>query len=118
MDRWVEFRGLGVSLGRSEGRLVFLSWDHLGDEGEALLPESAVLWDTMIPPQVSRLSAKVCGLVIEEGGMLSHGATLAREMRIPCVVGVRLKGNVPAGTVVVVDGAAGLVRAKLTPGDP
>ena len=29
------------------------------------------------------------GLVIERGGMLSHGAIVAREFGIPCVVGVQ-----------------------------
>ncbi len=31
---------------------------------------------------------KIKGLVIRNGGVLSHGAVLAREFNIPCVVGV------------------------------
>jgi pyruvate,water dikinase len=31
----------------------------------------------------------ISGLVIERGGMLSHGAIVAREFGIPCVVGIR-----------------------------
>ena len=56
----------------------------------------------------------IAGLVIERGGMLSHGAIVAREFGIPCVVGVRdatvrlrdgarLRVDGDRGTVDVVD---------------
>ena len=52
----------------------------------------------------------VAGLVIERGGMLSHGAIIAREFGIPCVVGVRdAMGAIPDGASVTVDGDAGRV---------
>jgi phosphohistidine swiveling domain-containing protein len=51
------------------------------------------------------------GLVIERGGMLSHGAIIAREYGIPAVVGVpdatRLIGN---GDKLRVDGDHGIVQ--------
>ncbi len=53
----------------------------------------------------------VSGLVMERGGMLSHGAIVAREFGIPTVVGVRdATKRVPSGTTVTVDGDAGCVR--------
>ena len=52
----------------------------------------------------------ISGLVIERGGMLSHGAIIAREFGIPSVVGVkdamRLIGH---GKSITVDGDRGLV---------
>ena len=51
-------------------------------------------------------------LVMEMGGANSHGAVVAREYGIPAVVGVpRATGRVRPGSVLTVDGAAGLVRA-------
>ena len=51
------------------------------------------------------------GLITETGGVLSHGAILAREYGIPTVTGVAdavsLLGD---GTLVDVDGGAGAVR--------
>lgn len=50
----------------------------------------------------------VSGLVIERGGMLSHGAIIAREFGLPCVVGVAgATARIPHGAVVTVDGDRG-----------
>jgi phosphohistidine swiveling domain-containing protein len=49
-------------------------------------------------------------LVIERGGMLSHGAIIAREFGVPCVVGVaRASSRIAHGTVLDVDGDRGIV---------
>jgi len=43
--------------------------------------------------------------------MLSHGAIIAREFGIPCVVGVRdATRQIPDGVTVAVDGDNGRVR--------
>lgn len=51
------------------------------------------------------------GLVTELGGLLSHGAVVAREFGLPCVVGV--KGATMAfksGDLVRLDGAEGTIE--------
>lgn len=49
-------------------------------------------------------------LVMEMGGMMSHGAVVAREYGIPAVVGVaRATEEIESGQRVTVDGAAGTV---------
>jgi pyruvate,water dikinase len=51
------------------------------------------------------------GLVLERGGMLSHGAILAREYGIPTVVGVPgVTQNITTGAGLEVDGDQGHVR--------
>jgi pyruvate,water dikinase len=51
------------------------------------------------------------GLVLERGGMLSHGAILAREYGIPSVVGVRdAARRIRPGQVVRIDGDRGVVH--------
>jgi pyruvate,water dikinase len=51
------------------------------------------------------------GLVLERGGMLSHGAIIAREYGIPCVVGVPdATRRIPEGKTVFIDGDCGHVR--------
>jgi len=50
------------------------------------------------------------GLVMEMGGMMSHGAVVAREYGIPAVVGVAgATEQIDTGRVVTLDGAAGTV---------
>jgi pyruvate,water dikinase len=49
-------------------------------------------------------------LVMEMGGMMSHGAVVAREYGIPAVVGVPdATGRIATGEHVTVDGSAGTV---------
>ena len=53
----------------------------------------------------------IAGLVMERGGMLSHGAIIAREFGIPSIVGVRdATRAIPGGALVTVDGDRGTVR--------
>ncbi len=51
------------------------------------------------------------GLVLERGGMLSHGAIVAREFGIPAVVGVENAASAIAdGALITVDGYHGTVQ--------
>ena len=57
------------------------------------------------------LFANASAIVVERGSLLSHSAIVARELGIPCVVG--LKGAmdwITTGDQIEVDGAAGTVR--------
>ncbi len=50
------------------------------------------------------------GLVVERGGMLSHGAIIARELGIPAVVGVRdATRRIISGSRLSIDGGRGVV---------
>ena len=51
------------------------------------------------------------GLVMERGGMLSHGAILAREYGLPTVVGVAdATSRIEQGRMILVDGDRGIVQ--------
>jgi rifampicin phosphotransferase len=53
----------------------------------------------------------ISGLVMERGGMLSHGAIIAREFGIPSIVGVADATRlIPSGATVCLDGDRGTVR--------
>jgi len=54
------------------------------------------------------------GLVVERGGLLSHGAIIAREYGIPAVIGVSHATELIAnGTDIEVDGDRGLVYTRI-----
>jgi rifampicin phosphotransferase len=61
----------------------------------------------------------ISGLVVERGGMLSHGAIIAREFGIPSVVGVKdATRRIAHGSMVTVDGNRGAIaiaRASTVP---
>jgi phosphotransferase system enzyme I (PtsI) len=61
--------------------------------------------------------ASIVGLVTLLGGPTSHTAIIARQLGIPCVVAVHDLESVPAGTPVLLDGAAGEVVVEPDPAE-
>ncbi len=55
--------------------------------------------------------ATASAVVTDTGGVLCHSAVVAREYRIPAVVGARAAmATIRDGQMVEVDGSAGVVR--------
>ncbi len=66
--------------------------------------------ETTAPPWTP-LFATASAVVTDTGGILSHCAVVAREYRIPAVVGTgRATAAICDGQILEVDGDAGLVR--------
>ena len=66
--------------------------------------------ETTAPPWTP-LFATAAAIVTDTGGILSHCAVVAREYRIPAVVGTgRATATIRDGQILEVDGDAGLVR--------
>ncbi|KAB2460156.1 phosphoenolpyruvate synthase [Bacillus sp. CH126_4D] len=75
--------GLPVSSGVIEGRArVILSME------EANLEEGDILVTAFTDPGWTPLFVSIKGLVTEVGGLMTHGAVIAREYGLPAVVGV------------------------------
>lgn len=75
--------GLAVSSGIVEGRArVILKME------EADLEEDDILITPFTDPSWTPLFVSVKGLVTEVGGLMTHGAVIAREYGLPAVVGV------------------------------
>ncbi|MHB8901116.1 MAG: PEP/pyruvate-binding domain-containing protein [Thermoguttaceae bacterium] len=68
-----------------------------------------------IQPMMTHLVPLACAVIERRGGMLIHGAIIARELGIPCVNGIaRLTELLEDGLIVTVDGHLGIV----TVGEP
>jgi len=66
--------------------------------------------ETTAPPWTP-LFATAAAIVTDTGGVLSHCAVVAREYRVPAVVGTgRATTTIRDGQILEVDGDAGLVR--------
>ena len=73
------------------------------ERGEILVAEN-------IDPGWTGVFPLIAGLVTETGGLLSHGALLAREYGIPAVMGVRAATRrFETGTWVEIDGSTGSI---------
>jgi pyruvate,water dikinase len=63
-----------------------------------------------IQPMMTHLVPLACAIVERRGGMLIHGAIIAREMAIPCVNGIaHVVDLLEEGEIVTVDGYLGIV---------
>jgi rifampicin phosphotransferase len=75
--------GLPVSRGTIEGRARVIL-----DMADAEVEPGDILVTTSTDPSWSPLFVAIAGLVTEVGGLMTHGAVIAREYGLPAVVGV------------------------------
>lgn len=98
--------GLGVSAGVVEGRARVIS-----TMAEAALEPGDVLVTTYTDPSWTPLFVGLRGLVTEVGGLMTHGAVIAREYGVPAVVAVeRATLLIRDGQRIRVNGTDGLVE--------
>jgi pyruvate,water dikinase len=98
--------GLAVSSGVVEGRArVVLNLEH------ADLQEGDILVTSFTDPSWTPLFVSIKGLVTEVGGLMTHGAVIAREYGLPAVVGVENATKLIAdGRRIRVHGTEGYVE--------
>jgi phosphohistidine swiveling domain-containing protein len=106
-DRARHLCGVGACGGSATARAAILrdvTESHKLSAGDVLVTrQTDPGWGSIFP--------LISGLVIERGGMLSHGAIIAREFGIPSVVGVKDATRLIAhGSSITVDGDRGLVQ--------
>ncbi|MFC2037148.1 PEP-utilizing enzyme, partial [Chloroflexota bacterium] len=98
--------GQPAAPGLATGRVrVIRSPEDLGQfrAGEVLVCDA-------IQPTMTHLVPLACAIVERRGGMLIHGAIIARELGIPCANGIANATDVlQVGDVVTVDGYLGIV---------
>ncbi|WP_086828568.1 PEP/pyruvate-binding domain-containing protein [Allokutzneria sp. NRRL B-24872] len=104
--------GVAGSPGSYTGRVrVVLDESELGriEPGDVLVcPVTAPVWSVVFP--------SIGALVTDVGGMLAHGAIIAREYRVPAVLGTGVGTSVLRdGDLVTVDGTTGTVTAAVVP---
>ncbi len=77
------------------------------------LEDDEILITSNTDPAWTAVFSKVGGLITETGGILSHGAVISREYRIPAVTAVKGATNLfKTGEKLVVDGNEGVVYKK------
>jgi pyruvate, water dikinase len=102
--------GLAAAPGKTVGTAWLIGQDVDPMHALAAVPEGSIVIATMITPDQVIQLRQVAGIVTEQGGMTSHAAILARELKIPAVVGVRqVTERIRTGDRVAIDGDRGLV---------
>jgi pyruvate,water dikinase len=100
-------RGLGVSRGTVVGRARIV----LNPTEQNRLSPGEILVTKVTDPGWTPLFLIAGGLILEKGGLLSHGAIVAREFGIPAVVGVKdAVKQIEDGRLVCVDAESGEIK--------
>lgn len=98
--------GLPVSSGVIEGRARVISKLE-----EANLEDGDILVTAFTDPSWTPLFVSIKGLVTEVGGLMTHGAVIAREYGLPAVVGVENATNlIKDGQRIRVHGTEGYIE--------
>jgi len=103
-----ELKGIGCCPGRVKARVQVITDPQSVDSlnGDILVTSSTDPgWVTLFPT--------ASAIIVERGSLLSHSAIVAREMSIPCIVGVTgLLRTLKTGDVVEMDGSSGVVAVQ------
>ncbi|RFZ94925.1 phosphoenolpyruvate synthase [Mucilaginibacter conchicola] len=98
--------GIAVSSGIIEGRARVLF-----DVQDAKLEEGDILVTKFTDPSWTPLFVSIKGLVTEVGGLMTHGAVIAREYGLPAVVGVEnATGIIQNGQMIRLNGTDGYIE--------
>src|SRR4029434_2879372 len=79
------YSGIGAAPGGASGKAYVIR----NAEDIMAVPAGSILVMRILHPHLAPLLPRVAGLVVEEGAILQHATTLARECGIPAAVGVR-----------------------------
>jgi pyruvate,water dikinase len=100
-----QLRGTGMSAGIVRGRVKCLRTAH-----EKSLAPGDILVAFTTDPGWTPLFVSAAAIILEIGGVLQHGALVARELNKPCVAGIAdVFAHLRDGQFVEVDGAYGIV---------
>jgi phosphohistidine swiveling domain-containing protein len=98
--------GIGASPGVIEGRVRVVT-----DPTFAEVEPGEILVAPVTDPAWAPIMFVSSALVVEIGGLLSHAAVVAREMGIPCVMGIGdATSRLQTGDLCRIDGDAGVVE--------
>jgi len=100
------YSGVGAAPGRATGKAHIIR----NAEDAMEVPVGCILVMRILHPHLAPLLPRVAGLVVEEGAILQHATTLARECGIPAAVGIRdARSLINDGELLDVDGFTGKV---------
>ena len=86
-----DFGGVPASLGRVKGKvkICFGAVDAI-----AKIEKGDILVASMTTPDFVPAMKKAVAIVTDEGGITAHAAIVARELKIPCIVGTKIATKV------------------------
>ena len=96
--------------GKAVGRVVKVSEMEISSKD---FPTGSILVCECTTPEFLPLMKKAAAIITDQGGILSHAAIVARELKIPCLVGTGKATQIlNDGDLVEIDSEKGLIRKR------
>ena len=104
-----ELSGLVASVGVAEGRVVIVK----GISDLDNVKEGSIMVAITTHPDFVPAMQRASAIVTDEGGITSHAAIVSREMKKPCIVGVKnATTSLQNGQKIIVNANKGLINLK------
>ena len=84
------FSGLVAQVGKAQGKVKIV----LKSEDIGKVSEGDILVSSMTRPEMTPAMKKAAAFITDEGGITSHAAIIARELRKPCIIGTKIATKV------------------------
>jgi pyruvate,water dikinase len=100
-----------VGIAASPGTVTGIARIVYDVSGLAAVGDGEILVTRQTDPSWTSVFGRIGGLVLETGGVLSHGTSLCREYGLPCVTAVeRATVRIEDGAMIELVGDAGVIR--------
>jgi len=107
VERMSEIQGVSASPGVVQGIVRIIKDAKRGE----LLKKGDILVTNNTTPEFVPLMKRAGAIVTEQGGITTHAAIVARELKKPCIIGTKIATKVfKDGDLVEVDAEHGIVR--------
>jgi phosphohistidine swiveling domain-containing protein len=101
-----EWSGTAASPGKTQGTAFWVTdYNSLTN-----CPESSIVLCLTPSPNFHSAFVKAKAIVSESGGLLSHGAIIARELKLPCVLQVNNLKTIKNGDLIEIDANKGKIK--------
>ncbi|MEW6408160.1 MAG: PEP-utilizing enzyme [Patescibacteria group bacterium] len=102
-----EIKGQPVYVGKARGKVKIIN-----TQSEMVkMHEGDILVSHMTNPDIVLVMKKACAIITDLGGITSHAAIVARELKKPCVIGTKIATKVLKDEdIVEVDATKGVVK--------
>jgi pyruvate,water dikinase len=107
-----KIKGLAVMKGviKARAEVILHNKRSITKKLKFLRKGDILITDMTSPDDAIMVSKKAGGIITDEGGITSHAAIIAREFKIPCVVGTKIATQIiKTGDLVEIDGNTGVV---------
>lgn len=86
----ITFSGIVAQVGKAQGKVKIV----LKNEDVGKVSEGDILVSSMTRPEMTPAMKKAAAFITDEGGITSHAAIIARELKRPCIIGTKIATKV------------------------